>query len=527
MDFTSTGFILFTAITVLIYYLVPQRIKWIILLIASYLFYAINNFKALFFIITSTLISYFGALLMSRIENNCNLRISNFINSTDDKDKQKAFKKSEKSNAKRKKKIAAIFTMTFIFGILAVLKYSNFVIESLNQLFNINNAHFKFILPLGISFYSFQIASYIFDVYYGKYQAEKNIFHYALYVCYFPSIVQGPINRYNDLKIHFFETRHFFNLETAQFAMQRILWGMLKKLVIADRAADVVTYLFNNHASLPWYMTWCGLLFYSIKLYADFSGAMDVTIGISNLFGISLQENFRQPFFSQSIAEFWRRWHITLGTWMKDYIFYPFSLSKFSGNITKFLSEKNKFLARAVPSCLGNLIVFFIVGVWHGAEWHYIVYGLYNALIIIFGIILKPFFERLSAFFHIETENRFFKLFRIVRTFILVNIGWVFDDNTTGLDMSFSMIRQAFSFNTGHLSVNYNPFTYTELTLVTVIFFSAIWFLVSLKKEKGINVLKKISEKHLIVRWIIYIALIMSTPFFQASKMAGFIYAQF
>lgn len=526
MDFTSTGFILFSAVALLIYYIVPQKKKWIVLLTSSYLFYAICSFKGLFIIVFSTIVSFFGAKKISSLTELCDKLIEE-KKILLEKDEFKTYRKEIKSKFKIKKKIISGFTITAILLILAFLKYSNFAITNINSFFGTKLQLLKLILPIGISFYTFQIVSYIFDVYYGKYKAEKNLFHYALYVSYFPSIIQGPINRYNDLCKQFFEDEHRFSLEESQFALQRILWGLLKKLVIADRAADVVTYLFNNHDVLPWFMTWCGLIFYSIKLYADFSGAMDVTIGISNLFGIRLAENFRQPFFSQSIAEFWRRWHITLGTWMKDYVFYPFSLSNFSTGITKRFSVKAPYLARVIPSSIGNLIVFFIVGVWHGAEWHYIVYGLYNAFIIILGILLKQLFEKTTNILKIKTNSYGWKIFRIIRTFLLINIGWVFDDDTTGLPMSFSMIGRAFDFTTNKLFSNYHPYSYSKLTIITVLFFTTIWFLISVLKEKEIDVCKKISSLPLLLRWAIYLGLILATPFFQASQMAGFIYAQF
>lgn len=527
MDFTSTGFLLFTALTVLIFYLFPQNKKWVVLLVSSYVFYALSSFKGLVFIFLSTVLSFLAAKKISALTEKCDEKIANDTDAISEPNEKKQLKKKIRADFKRKKKIVLTLVLLACFGLLAVLKYSNFAVESLNSIFKLKIPLCNFILPLGISFYTFQIASYIFDVYYGKYDSEKNFFHYALYVSYFPSIVQGPINRFNDLKKEFFETEHYFSLQETQFALQRIFWGLLKKLVIADRAADVVTYFFENHASLPWYMTFFGLFFYSIKLYADFSGAMDVTIGISNLMGIKLAENFRQPFFSQSISEFWRRWHITLGTWMKDYIFYPFSISKFCNKITTRLAQKHKILARTIPASIGNLIVFLIVGVWHGAEWHYVFYGLYNAFLIILEIVFKPLFDKMIKLLHINDKAFYWRIFRTLRTFFLVNLGWVFDDDTTGLPMSFSMLKRAFSFGTGSLATNYNPLTYTNLTIFTVLFFTGVWFIGSVLTERGVNVRQKIASFPLPIRWGFYLALILAIPFFQAANTAGFIYAQF
>ena len=464
MSFVSTGFVFFCALVVLIYYLVPQKGKWIVLLAASYFFYALNNYKAIIFIFSSTLASYACSLCISKIAD----KYDAVLKSIEDK----AERKKLKAECKSKKKFIAAIGLIFCIGILVVIKYTNFFISNINALVpeSARLPGIHLLLPLGISFYTFQIASYIFDVYNGKYKAEKNFFHYALYVSWFPSILQGPISRYNELKNQFFEEEHHFDITACQFAIQRILWGFLKKLVIADRAAEVVTYIFSEYENLPWYITFTGLLFYSIKLYADFSGGMDVVLGVSELVGIRLSENFRQPFFSQTISEFWRRWHITLGTWMKDYVFYPFSLSKFASNLGFKISKINKYAGKIIPMCLANLLVFFIVGIWHGAEWHFIFYGLYNGLLIVLGIVFKPVFEKLIVILHIDVKKAWYKAFRILRTFLLVNIGWVFDE-VTDLKMSFSMLKQLFSFNTNSLIKNWKFDTFSELTIYTVIFF--------------------------------------------------------
>ncbi len=518
MSFVSTGFVLFFLLTGVLYYALPQKAKWIVLLSASYVFYALNNFKALIFIVLSTLISFLVARKLQAIISECEEKRA----LTEDKEERKQIRTKYNKIKKRYVTLGVILS----FAILAVLKYTNFVVFNINSIFKTQIRMFNLILPLGISFYTFQVVSYLLDVYNGKYEAEKNLFHYALYVSYFPSILQGPISRYNELKGQFFETEHRFSLENTQFAMQRILWGFLKKLVIADRATEVVTYIFENHQNLPWYIMFTGLLFYSIELYADFSGGMDVVLGVSELYGIKLSENFRQPFFSQSIGEFWRRWHITLGTWMKDYVFYPYSLSPFSTNMGKKLSKVNKNLGKLVPACIGNLLVFFIVGVWHGAEWHFVIYGLYNGLLIVLGIIFKPLFEKLVKLFRINVHSAAWKVFRIVRTFLLVNIGWAFDD-VTDLKMSFSMLKSLFTFTNGSLIQNWQFNTFSQLTIYTVALFSVIWFIVSILKEKGIDVRLSISKLKLPLRWAIYLALILSVPFFQAANMVGFIYAQF
>ena len=523
MSFTSTGFVLFVCIVGVVYYIVPQKRRWIVLLVASYAFYALSNVKALSFIVLSTAVSFFTARKISDIAQ----KYKGGVQVETDKQKKKLLR----ATCKKEKKLFLTAGLIVCFGILVAVKYTNFFIENINALISLfvtekRIGMMHLILPLGISFYTFQITSYLFDVYNEKYEAETNVFHYALYVSWFPAILQGPISRYNELKPQFFEEAHPFILKNIQFAIQRVLWGYLKKLVIADRAAEVVDYIFGNFEMLPWYITFAGLLFYSIELYADFSGGMDVVLGVSELLGIKLTENFRQPFFSQSISEFWRRWHITLGTWMKDYIFYPFSLSKTSASIGKAFAKISTFAGRIAPMCIANLLVFFIVGVWHGAEYHFIIYGLYNGALIVLGIIFKPILEKLVALLHINTASMAYRVFRTVRTFFLVNVGWVFDD-VSDLRQSFCMLRQLFSFKTGNLISNFQFLTFSPKTIFTVLLFCLVWLIVSIQKERGCNIRECIASWALPVRWAIYLALILSVPFFQAANMAGFIYAQF
>ena len=273
-----------------------------------------------------------------------------------------------------------------------------------------------------------------------------------------------------------------------------------------------------------------GVLLYCVQLYADFSGGMDVVIGIARIFGIKLDENFRQPFFSHSISEFWRRWHITLGTWMKDYVFYPFSLSKAMNRFSKFTKKVFKgHVGKVLPICLANILVFFLVGVWHGAAWKFIVYGLYNGLLIALASLFEPVFLRAQKCLHINTESRIYRGFTMVRTFILVNIGWYFD-MATDIRASFVMLGNTFK------NLTFSTFTNREFLVAgyemkdMVILLAAlcVWLIVSILKERNTDVLKALSERPLVVRWALYILLIFSIPYLGfIGASTGFIYAQF
>ena len=362
---------------------------------------------------------------------------------------------------------------------------------------------------------------------YGRY--EKNIFKYALFVSFFPQLLQGPIGRFDRLAHQLYEGRSF-SLKAVEFGLQRILWGCFKKMVLADRVAGFVTTVFGNYTEYGGWYNLVAVLLYCVQLYADFSGGIDVVIGVSELFGIRLDENFRQPYFSKSIGEFWRRWHITLGTWMKDYIFYPFSISKkmlaFGKKAKKIFGKKT---GKILPICAANLLIFFVVGVWHGAAWKYIIYGLYNGLIIAASNLLKPYYAKWAAVCHVNTESRGWKTFQIFRTFILVNIGWLFDACATATTAFYAMRAVFINFKISILTdgslykLGLVKRDWTILIVATIILFIS-----SVMKEKGMSLRDFVAERPLVVRWAVYLILIFATaPFGYVSSSTEFMYAQF
>ena len=301
-----------------------------------------------------------------------------------------------------------------------MIKYHTFAIENINAVIGVFTGKydtiptFKLLLPLGISFYTFQSAGYIIDVYRDKYECCNNIFKFALFVSFFPQIMQGPIGRYDRLSPQFNEP-HYFSLENTEYGLQLMLWGFFKKIVIADRIGVVADKVFLHPYDYNGIFVIVGVLAYCLQLYADFSGGMDVVSGAAELYGIKLDKNFRQPFFSKSISEFWRRWHITLGTWMKDYVFYPFSLSKKMMKFSKLMKKHfGTFAGKTLPICLADLLIFFLVGVWHGAAWNFVAWGLYYGIILIIEkYILSPVLDKLPS------------VVRHIYSIVLVVIGWV------------------------------------------------------------------------------------------------------
>ena len=504
MSFISAGFLFTIMITAFIYYLMPKKYQWVVLLIMSFAFYATYGIKYMGYIIFTIISSYIFTIKMEACV--------------------------DKKNRRR----LLIACLLCNFGILTGMKYINFFISNINAVGALFGSTaklpgFKIIMPLGISFYTFQTMSYVIDVYQKKYEAQKNIFKLALFTAFLPQLLQGPIGRYDRLAPQFFEG-HDFDIKNVEFGMQRMAWGLAKKLILADRAyvaANTVFSCLNTYSGVHIVFA---LLLFSIYVYCDFAGGMDLVIGASEIFGIHLDENFRQPYFSKNLGEFWRRWHISLGTWMKDYIFYPFSISKHMLHFGKFAKKRfGKTTGRVLPICLANILIFFIVGVWHGASWKYILYGFYNGIIIALSNLLKPVYASMAKKCHINMSSRYWKVVSIIRTFIIVNIGWLFDACLTAelAFKAFTGIFRGFTFsvlaNGSLLRLGLNMRDYKILIVGTVIL-----FITSVMKEKGINLREFVAQRPLVVRWALYIILIFATaPFGYVGSTTEFVYAQF
>lgn len=501
-------FLIFVGIAVIGYYLIPKRFQWIWLLIFSYIYYASSGIKILFFLLYTTITTYGTGRLLDRVNH----------------------KELPRNEAKSRKRRILIGCLLLNFGMLAVLKYTNFAIENVNAIFHAGISFQKLILPLGISFYTFQSMGYIIDVYWGKYEAEKNPFRFALFVSFFPQLLQGPIGRFDRLARQLYE-QHSFDLLKAQYALQLMLWGFFKKLVLADRAAVVVNQVFQNYTQYSGVTNIVAVLMYSIQLYMDFSGGMDVVMGVAALFGVELDQNFKRPYFATSITDFWHRWHITLGTWMKDYIFYPVSLSKWMGKFGKWSKKAfGKKTGRVVPICVANIIVFLVVGIWHGAAWKYIAYGLYNGLIIAVSSLLAPLYRKGFEKFHINPKSGAWHVVQILRTFLLVNISWYFD-MAVSLSAAFAMMKSTvtgFSLATltdgSLMMLGLDKLDYMILAMGCLVV-----FLISFLKERGIQIRESLGRKPLVIRWAVYGMLVFGIPMFGyvMTTTGGFIYAQF
>ena len=379
MSLVSTGFLVFLLVGVIVYYLIPKKAQWAWLLILSYAYYLCSGYKTVVFILLTTIVTFTSGILLERTEDNLDKSLKADGLAREDK-------KALKEKAKIYKKRVVVLALLLVFGVLAVVKYHNFAIENVNGIIkafggNGRISTFTLLLPLGISFYSFQSISYVIDVYRGKVKACNNIFKYALFVSYFPQITQGPIGRYDRLAPQFL-AEHKYDLAVIQHGLQRMAWGLFKKFIIADRAGVVSDLVFNNPGQYHGIYVIIGVLAYCAQLYGDFAGGIDMVMGASEMFGIHLDDNFRQPFFSHSIGEFWRRWHISLSSWFKDYLYIPLGGSR-----------KGTFV-----TCRNLMIVFICTGFWHGAGLSFIAWGMYyGCLQVAERLFLKRRLECLPA----------------------------------------------------------------------------------------------------------------------------------
>ena len=503
-----------------LYYVCPLRFRWIFLLLISYAYYAYCGMSALPFMLLTTLSTWSGALVIARIgeKNKAELKARKA-------ELDAAGKKALKAAAKRKQRVLFWGVLLLNFGVLALLKYTSPVLTAMGR------PALNLVLPLGISFYTFQSMGYLIDVSNGKYPPEKNLLRFALFVSFFPQLIQGPIARYDQLGTQLAQP-HRFEMENIHRGLILLLWGFFKKKVIADRALILVNEVFGNQAQYGGAVIVVGVLFYSLQQYCDFSGGIDLVAGIAELFGIRLAPNFKRPYFAISLGDFWRRWHISLGAWMRDYVFYPFALTKPMANLSK--AAKKRFGAdfgRALPAALGNIVVFLLVGIWHGAQMGFVLWGLYNGLVLAASALLEPLYKRANEKLGPIVKTRGYHIFRILRTFVIVNIGWYFDRCVRASD-AFVMLYKtvcvpAFSqiSNGVLLTLGLSSTDFMLLGVATVILFT-----VSVLQERGMAIRESLLKMHIIPRTVIlylFMLFVLATFMTSNSASTGFMYANF
>jgi len=384
MLFNSLHFLIFLPIVIGIYFSLKHKHRWIVLLVASYYFYMSWKAEYILLIMLSTIVDYISGLQIYA------------------------------SKSLLRKKIFLGLSLTVNLGLLFLFKYFNFFSENVVRFMNsisipMDPITVKVLLPVGISFYTFQTLSYTIDVFKGKMKPEKHLGVFAVYVSFFPQLVAGPIERARNLLPQFF-IKHSFDKERLFSGMSLILWGFFKKVVIADRLSVVVNQVYNNSGEYSGIPLIIATIFFAYQIYCDFSGYSDIAIGTARIMGFNLMTNFRRPYFAKSIAEFWRRWHISLSTWFRDYVYIPLGGNRVS-----------------IPRNYFNLfITFFVSGIWHGANWTFIVWGALHGWYIVFAKMTEKTRNKFNYFIGLTKNKTLHNLIRLMITFILVNISWIF-----------------------------------------------------------------------------------------------------
>ena len=442
MTITSFTFLGFVLATLIVYRSFPVKKQWWVLLAASIIFYLSFSIGGIFVMIGTSLLTYFSGIMVQKQKDKHNAWLKE-----NKKNADKETRKAKKAFYQKRQKLIVAGTVAVTIGILFICKYYGVLATRFNGLFNISlwTAE-NILLPLGISYYSLQLIGYLVDVNRDIIPAERNPLKVILYGGFFLSIMQGPFNRYNDLMPQICaEERKKLTYLDVKFAVLKIVGGYIKKLCIADQVGIIANEVFTNYNNYSGLGILLGIACFAVQLYTDFSGYMDIIIGIGQLFGINMPENFKRPFFARSISEFWQKWHITLGLWLKDYVFYPLLKSSLFKKIGKGLTGKlGKEAGRRIPTYIGMFILWTLIGAWHGAGFNYVFgVGILQFLYIFLGEICDPLFVRTKKLLHINDKKLYWHIFQSLRTTALMMFAWVFF-NSKSFMQALRMIRNIF-----------------------------------------------------------------------------------
>ena len=522
MQFTSFSFLACLAALLIVYYLIPKKTQWILLLIASYGFYIVSGIEYLAFILFTTITTYLAGFLMGK-----RLDAQDAYLAANKATMSREDKKLYKGKIKSVNRICMIAALVLNFGVLAVCKA--LLVDPFKAAAATGALSFLTLgLPLGISFFMFQSTGYVVDVYRGVAKAERNPFRFALFVSFFPQLIQGPISKFTHVAPTMYAP-HKFDGKQVSFGLQRMLWGYFKKMVIADRLIAAVVALKGPE------FTGVGFLllmtFYAAQIYADFTGGIDITIGIAEALGIKLPENFVRPFFSKNIAEYWRRWHISLGEWMKDYIFYPISVSQPMLKLSKSARQKFGNFGKRLPVYIASVATWFCTGIWHGASLNFILWGMMNCFVIVVSEELAPLYERFHNRFHLK-EKKWYGGFEMLRMFMLMNLIRVVDLFSDVGEYFRRMVSMVTTFNFHilwdgtMLNLGLTGLDYAIIGVGIVILFT-----VSLIQEKRGSVRELLARKPAVLRYslifCLFLAVLLMGSYGIGYKASNFIYNQF
>ncbi len=479
MLFNSYEFLIFFPIVVGVYFAIPNRFRWILLLIASYYFYMCWNYKFIVLIMLSTVVDYFSGILIHR------------------------------TDKKRPRKLLLLASLFTNLGLLFFFKYFNFFGEAINTLFDTVNIFYNvpaydFLLPVGISFYTFQTLSYTIDIYKKKQEPEYHFGRFALFVSFFPQLVAGPIERSVNL-LPQFRKEVDFNYERIKNGILLMGWGFFKKIVIADRLSEYVNVVYNNPTEFEGIQNIIATFFFSFQIYCDFSGYSDIAIGAAMVLGYKLMTNFRRPYFAMNIREFWQRWHISLSTWFRDYVY----ISLGGNRVVKWRWYYNLF------------ITFLISGLWHGAEWTFVIWGAIHGFYLVFAIVTEKLRNNINNAIGINKVPWLYNLSQILVTFVLAYVAWIFF-RANNVSEALYILKNHFVFG-GNPTVNLfnNPADF----LLSFIFIGVLLVIDFLEERfKFSSGLKKLPRYQ---KWTLLLVFIVVILVFAVWNETDFLYFQF
>ena len=510
MSFVSLDFLYFFLLAAIIYFIMPKKAQWIWLLVVSgFFYYKMTAWYQAVNLIVFLLINYISSIVMSR------------------------------QTSKRKPVFVGVLTFDVVY--LLLFKYFSFfyplfrAIGLSDAVLGSAKAYLLEYCPMGISYIAIIVIGYMTDLYWENVTVQNNPAKFALFACYFPQIISGPLVKYKEMDGNLWGEKHSFDYNRVVRGLERVLWGVFKKLVISGRAGVIASTIYDNYLYYNGFYIPIGVGFYIIQLYTDFSGLMDIVIGISEIMGIEMPENFNTPFNSETISEFWRRWHITLGRFLKDYVLFPMQMSKGFRKLRKAYKNKvgKEFEKKYnIPRYLTMLVSWIIIGFWHGGGWNYIFgVGVYMWAVIVLGEVLEPQFKKLTEILQINTECFSWHLFRRIRTLMLYMFGVSFFW-AENIRAGFALWKSAFS--------RFNPWIFFDRSIydlglsreeMLILVFSVLVLLVVSHLQQKDSVRNILNKQNFVFRLIVFLALFVMTVtwgYYGAGfNAASFIYGRF
>ena len=529
MNIISVSFLLFALGLCLVYFLVPKRFQWLVLLVFSLGFYALGGLISLPWLLLTAVSVWAAARAIGH-----KAREEKSWLAAHKAELSKEQRAEYKARAKQIRRRILVLCLLWNIGVLCAFKYVHFLLAQVNALAGLFGWGFqdsiRWLVPLGISFYTFQSVGYLCDVYWGKIQAEESFWRVLLFTSFFPQITQGPISSYGELGDQLF-AHHELEYKNFSWGVQRLIWGFFKKMVVANLLAGYVSTVFEHYGEYAGISVFLGALCYSGQIYADFSGYMDIMCGLCQILGIRLTENFDRPYFSKSIAEYWRRWHMSLGAWFKNYVYYPMAMARWNQRLSKFAKRHwGKTVGGYLPATVALVVVWLATGLWHGASWGYIAWGGVNGLFIIFSMWMEGPYAKWKKALRIREDTWLWRAFQVLRTFLLVTFIKVLPE-VGKLSDGLGLWKRIFTEHSiPHSLRQLLPFVEVYRELAVVLFGLCLMFLVSLLQRRG--PVRGWLERHVpyVLRILLFVGLFFLILYFgvpASGGLGGFMYAEF